>query len=198
LAEAEREARFRVLYDSTRVRLVAYALRRTDSPEDAADAVSEVYAIAWRRLDLVPPDDARLYWLYATCRKVIANQLRRDRHRSRLTERIGAQLRGAVASSPESSGAMMAALALRGLAEEDRELLMLVSWEGLSPAAIGRVLGCSPSAVRVRLHRARARLSREMEQLELLPKRTSPSRHSQLQSTIPATTRDGEEVPKEA
>lgn len=31
--------------------MLGYALRRADSPEDAADVVSETFMIAWRRLD---------------------------------------------------------------------------------------------------------------------------------------------------
>ncbi|HEU5026845.1 MAG TPA: sigma factor-like helix-turn-helix DNA-binding protein [Spirillospora sp.] len=40
------------------------------------------------------------------------------------------------------------------------ELLRLAAWEGLDQVAIATVLGCSKKAVRVRLYRARARLSR--------------------------------------
>jgi RNA polymerase sigma-70 factor, ECF subfamily len=53
------------------------------------------------------------------------------------------------------------AAALARLPERDQEMLRLVAWEGLTDAgALGLVLGMSPSAVRVRLHRARRRLRR--------------------------------------
>lgn len=58
----ERAERFRVLYDGTRPRVLAYALRRTASPEDAADVVAETFAIAWRRLDVIR-DEVGLIWL---------------------------------------------------------------------------------------------------------------------------------------
>ncbi len=48
------------------------------------------------------------------------------------------------------------------LAPDDRELLMLVSWEGLSPAEAAKVLGLSALATRSRLHRARRRLRAQM------------------------------------
>ena len=38
---------------------------------------------------------------------------------------------------------------------------MLVGWEGLRSAELARLLGCSPTAARIRLHRARARLIAE-------------------------------------
>src|ERR687898_3426352 len=44
----------------------------------------------------------------------------------------------------------------------DQEILRLVAWDGLAPAQAGMVLGCSPGAARVRLHRARRRLAQEL------------------------------------
>ena len=76
-----REDRFCALYERTRPRIVAYALRRTSSREDAADIVAETYEIAWRRLDDVPAGDAGLLWLYVTARYVAANHGRRTRRR---------------------------------------------------------------------------------------------------------------------
>jgi RNA polymerase sigma-70 factor (ECF subfamily) len=47
--------------------------------------------------------------------------------------------------------------ALAALAPRDRELLLLVEWEGLTPAEAAAVVRRPPVAVRVRLHRARRR-----------------------------------------
>ena len=46
--------------------------------------------------------------------------------------------------------------ALASLSEEDREVLLLVSWDGLTNAEAANVLSCTESTFRVRLHRARA------------------------------------------
>jgi RNA polymerase sigma-70 factor (ECF subfamily) len=53
--------------------------------------------------------------------------------------------------------------ALAELPEDDREVLVLVAWQGLSPKDAARVVGCSSAAFRVRLHRARKRLGQAME-----------------------------------
>ena len=45
-------------------RLLAYALRRTASSEDAADAVAETFGIAWRRFDQLPQGESSVLWLY--------------------------------------------------------------------------------------------------------------------------------------
>ncbi|WP_448641755.1 RNA polymerase sigma factor [Geodermatophilus sp. URMC 63] len=48
--------------------------------------------------------------------------------------------------------------ALGRLSAEDRELVTLVAWEGLTPAQAAVALGIAPGTARVRLHRARTRL----------------------------------------
>ena len=53
--------------------------------------------------------------------------------------------------------------ALGSLSEPEREIITLTAWEGLRPRQIARVLGMSPNAVRIRLHRARARLREQLE-----------------------------------
>jgi RNA polymerase sigma factor (sigma-70 family) len=56
--------------------------------------------------------------------------------------------------------------AFERLSDDDRELLSLVAWEGLSGHEIAKVLGCSRGAARLRLHRARKRLAKELAGLD--------------------------------
>lgn len=63
---AERRERFCALYEQNRPRIVAYAMRRCPSREDATDLVAETFLIAWRRLDDLPTGEGALLWLYAT------------------------------------------------------------------------------------------------------------------------------------
>jgi RNA polymerase sigma factor (sigma-70 family) len=48
--------------------------------------------------------------------------------------------------------------ALNDLADIDREIITLIAWDELTPAEVAQVLGLSANVVRVRAHRARARL----------------------------------------
>ena len=58
---------------------------------------------------------------------------------------------------------------LARLAPKDREVLLLVAGEELSPSEAAAVLGLAPEAVRKRLQRARERLARGMrEEQDLL------------------------------
>ena len=51
----------------------------------------------------------------------------------------------------------------RALPEQDREVLLLANWEGLTPAEIAIVIGVPAATARTRLHRARGRLRAELE-----------------------------------
>jgi RNA polymerase sigma-70 factor, ECF subfamily len=54
------------------------------------------------------------------------------------------------------------AAALARLNDADRELLLLIAWEALSPAEAAAVLGIKPATARVRLLRARRRLTQAL------------------------------------
>ncbi len=153
------QAEFSRLYREQGRALLTYALRRVEDREDAADVVAETFLIAWRRLGEVPKDTGARLWLYAVARRVIANLHRTERRRTRLGQRLAESLRTELATQAAPRGEAAAALrAMAGLGDEDRELLLLVSWDGLSPSEAARVLRISSLAARSRLHRARRRL----------------------------------------
>jgi RNA polymerase sigma-70 factor (ECF subfamily) len=141
--------------------ILGYALRRTRSPEDAADVVAETFLIAWRRLGEVPLDGEARLWLYGTARHVLANQVRGARRRDRLTERLRDELRQQLPVLQVNEGSVIPE-ALAALREADRELLMLIGWEELTPTEAAGALGISPLAARTRLHRARRRLRAQL------------------------------------
>jgi RNA polymerase sigma factor (sigma-70 family) len=163
--DAARE-RFEALYSANLSRLLAYAVRRTSTPEDAADAVAETFVVAWRRIDEVPTGEEARLWLYGTARRVLANQRRTDVRRTQLSERLRAELTS-LPQTPHTRLEEVDAMrrALDRLRPDDRELLCLIAWEGLGPAELARVLGCSPNASKIRTHRARRRLRRELAAL---------------------------------
>jgi RNA polymerase sigma factor (sigma-70 family) len=165
-SESERERRFDVLFATYSTDIVAYCGWRAPSASDAQDAVADVFLTAWRRLDQLPEGDAARVWLYATARRVIANQRRSSRRRVALQERLAfeAAARPQERPPPESEETLVHA-ALRRLGPRDREVLLLAEWEGLSPAQIAAVLGCLTVTARGRLHRARRRFQVAFEEL---------------------------------
>jgi RNA polymerase sigma-70 factor (ECF subfamily) len=167
--------RFRRLFAATERDLLAYVLRRVDRPEDAADVVAETFLVAWRRVDALPPDDEARLWLYGVARRQLANQRRSRLRRSRLADRLRAELPIALAGarSPEDHRAAAVRAALARLEEEDREILRLTSWEGLTPSEIAAVVGVPAVTVRSRLHRARKRLRAELLEQDAGPLATT-------------------------
>jgi RNA polymerase sigma-70 factor (ECF subfamily) len=137
--------------------ILGYLLRRVQPPEDAADLMAEVFAIAWRRIDDVPPGEETRLWLYGVARNVLNNHRRGAQRRDKLAERLREEL--ALRTPPPESGlALEVHEALAALSESDRDILTLCAWEQLTPAEIAELLGLEPGTVRARLSRARSRL----------------------------------------
>jgi RNA polymerase sigma-70 factor, ECF subfamily len=164
-SESERRRRFDALFEAYSSDIVAYCGWRAGSAGDAQDAVAEVFLTAWRRLDRVPDGDAARVWLYATARKVIANQRRSRLRREALHERLALEAAPVPEESAPDGEAALVREALRRLGPRDREVLLLAEWEGLSPKQIASVLGSPAVTARGRLHRARRRFRAVFEEL---------------------------------
>lgn len=155
------EADFRRLYERTSPRVFGY-VRRYCCDGDCDDVIAEVYLVAWRRFADLPADVVP--WLLGTARRVLANHWRSRDRRERLTVELRGLHRVAgadCASEVVERSDMLAALGR--LSPDDREILLLSGWDGLDPAAIAKVVGCSVVAARARLRRARGRLQAGFE-----------------------------------
>lgn len=164
--------RFEALFDAHHRAILAYALRRTSRPADAADVVAETFLVAWRRLDDIPPRDEVL-WLYAVARRVIANARRGELRRGQLAQRLRDALQAVDHPPQHDPRSDRLGAALDTLQPDDREIIRLAYWEDLTPTEVAQVMGMPASTVRVRLHRARTRLRTALSQPQ--PARTPPS-----------------------
>lgn len=144
-------ARFEELYRRHGGRVLAYVLRRA-SPALADDIVADVFLVAWRKLDELPADP--LPWLLGVARKTLANRRRGEERAVALQHRLAFE-RAAVIAGDRDDIDERVIRALSRLPERDRELLMLLAWDGLSQAEVAEVLGVRKNTVAVRLHRAR-------------------------------------------
>jgi RNA polymerase sigma-70 factor, ECF subfamily len=149
---------FELLYAEHAPSVKAYVLRRA-AASAADDVVAEVFVVCWRRFEEVPADP--LPWLLGVARRVLSTQRRSERRRGALRDRLAETAWDPAAAAPEvDDGALASALAR--LSGTDRELLLLIAWDGLSPAQAATVLGVKPVTVRVRLLRARRRLTQAL------------------------------------
>lgn len=162
--------RFAAIFDRHIDPVRRYVVRRVGTSR-SDDVVSEVFRIAFERrhaYDLGA--ESALPWLFG----IAANVVRRD-HRSQARgiaalERLGR--RASVSIDPLLDAAEridarndVADLsdALFSLSEEEREVLLLVAWEELTPAQAAEALGLNPQTARTRLFRARQGIRRYLE-----------------------------------
>jgi RNA polymerase sigma-70 factor, ECF subfamily len=171
---ADPQLRFDSLFLAHHDAIYRYCLRRLGR-SDAEDAAADVFAVAWRRLDEMPTGDRSRAWLFGVAYRVVGNQFRSRRRRTNLSTRLAALGAGrdrAVVESGPVGEVDLLLLALDQLSLADRELLRLTSWDGLTRSDIAFVLGIKENAVDQRLHRARSRLKRRFDLLNIAPSRT--------------------------
>jgi RNA polymerase sigma factor (sigma-70 family) len=136
------------------------------------DVVSEVFRVAFERRETFDvAAGSALPWLYG-----IATNLVRREHRSharRLAalgradgrrEPVGDPLLDVAARIDARSDVRDLGAALISLSDGEREILLLVAWEELTPTEAAAVLGMPPETARTRLHRARLHIRSRLEQ----------------------------------
>lgn len=167
---AARRNRFRALYDEVYDDLWRYVQRRSVNETEAHDTLSDVFLVAWRRFDDMPTGDEARPWLFGVARNQLRSGWRRRERNSAIIDRIADELvaspnQGTSLDPVEPTEAASLLEAMKRLRASDQEIIRLVAWEELSHREIATVLGCSENAVAIRLHRARARLTRALERI---------------------------------
>jgi RNA polymerase sigma-70 factor (ECF subfamily) len=138
--------------------LTAYFERRVQARTDAADLLAETMLHAWRRVAALPRGDAtgRRMWLFAIASHVLSNHRRSTGRHAALAERLRNHLR---TNSPADAADHAVEIAVRDAIERlpapQRELVMLVHWDGFNLAEAAHVLGINPSTARGRYGAAR-------------------------------------------
>jgi RNA polymerase sigma factor (sigma-70 family) len=154
-------SRFEQVYRAHAGAVRTYARRRSD-PQTADDVVADVFLVAWRRLGDAPADDP-LPWLLAVARRTLANRRRTVVRELALRAWVRSHQPEPLLGPPEPTEIAEAVLAaLAQLGWHDREALLLVASEGLTPAQAAVVVGIRPNTFSTRLSRARRRFQRAL------------------------------------
>jgi RNA polymerase sigma-70 factor, ECF subfamily len=173
-------SRFEQMYRAHADAVATYARRRSGA-QTADEVVADVFLVAWRRSDQVSDDP--LPWLLGVARRALANRRRTVARERALHGRMRSLLpdpMGASSAADHGDGAVRGALSR--LDERDREVLLLVAWEGLTPAQGAAVIGVRPNTFSTRLSRARRRFQRALAAEQpgcspgSRPRTTEPSR----------------------
>lgn len=153
---------------------IARLVHRLVGWNDSDDVLQEVFIAAWSALPRFRADSEISTWLYSIaiiqCRRHRRNLAMRIRNRKKLLARkkaIGAQRKAASgAASRLEESAEQIYVALNGMSQRDREVIVLCGLEGNTVDEAARLLGIRKNTTEVRLHRARAKLKELLRQTE--------------------------------
>lgn len=163
--EEESRAGFECFVRQVSPALLGYFARRIIPREEAADCVAEVLLILWEKRTKLPEgNDERRAWTFGIARNVLRTATRRSVRHYTIAEALRQELMLTGRSEPSSAGeASGLQAALLELSNSDRELVLLIAWEGFSLADAAALLGIRADAARARYSRARRRLSSQLE-----------------------------------
>jgi RNA polymerase sigma-70 factor (ECF subfamily) len=165
---------FAALVESHQERLLRLCDRLLGDAEEARDAAQDVFLKAYRKAGEARPQGQVYTWLYRIAVNHCLNKLRR-RKLVRFLRWEGSEERDAPAFDPPDSAADPAAAlesrrrwqttrrAIASLPENQRAVLVLIRFEGMSYRQAAEVLGITEGAVESRLVRAMRRLEAAQE-----------------------------------
>jgi RNA polymerase sigma-70 factor (ECF subfamily) len=151
---------------------------RTGDAAVAEDVTSVVFLEAWRRRDhVVLEQRSALPWLLGVANHTSRNATRSIRRHSQALRRLDGRR-----SSPNDDAVIdrldaeislgVVNEAVRDLTEQDREIVLLVFWSGLSYEATAVALGIPVGTVRSRVSRTRRKLQLRLGHDERVTKET--------------------------
>ena len=164
------------LYDQVAPWVMGLTFRILQDEDEAGEVVGDVFVQVWRHID---QHDARrgplVPWILSIARNRALDMLRRRRRWWRKTERI-AQAQGEpednVASTPHEASVpgwpvhREVHAALAALPEEQRRVVLLSYFEGLSHREIARRLRQPLGTVKTRMRMAHQRLTERLKHLK--------------------------------
>jgi RNA polymerase sigma-70 factor (ECF subfamily) len=164
-AVAVRNAQFVALYEDVHLQAWRLALYLCGRHEDAEDLLAESVALAIRGFENLRDSTRFKAWFMRLMRNLHIDHLRRRKRQLDVADFGGDQIvwerlgRYPTMTGPHKRLELRAVFrAMDRLPEALRTPLALSALEGLDLQEIGQVMGVSPGAVKVRIHRARRKL----------------------------------------
>jgi RNA polymerase sigma-70 factor (ECF subfamily) len=158
-------AAFAELVERYQPRLRYYLRKMLRDPQDADDALQEVWFDAFRALPRLADAGALRAWLYRIARDRAVRQLRRRRPPRQGLEELDPIDERTEAEDFAEDDAQRIHAALDELAEEHREVLVLRYVETMTYEEIARVVGRQVGTIRSRLHYAKHALRNALERM---------------------------------
>jgi len=162
--DEERRRRFEETARGLVEPLRRFLARRTDAAT-ADDVLADTLLVCWRRADQIPAE--ALPWAYGVARNCLANAERGERRQRRVAAKMATLSPPEVVPDPaDDPGDEAVTAALAQLRPAEADLLRLWAWEQLGPGEIAVVLGITPNAASIRLHRARQHLAAKLRKID--------------------------------
>lgn len=162
MLEDSKEDDIQVVLATLLPELVGYFMRRLRNIDDAADAAADTIEVLLRKQNTLPSDTKSLRrYSFGVAKKVLLQAYKRRLMHSELAEKLKRELVETSILLPTIDDELSGALSRLG--HKDRELLLLVAWEGFTVAEAGAILRLSAPAARKRYSRVRARLRTELD-----------------------------------
>jgi len=154
--EAEHAQAFEDFFDAHYERLLRVLYLSTGNRHEAEDLAQDAFVRVYERWSRVGGIENPAGYLY----RVALNARRSRLRRVRVAAAKALRLRPEPPPDPHDAAEdrLTVRRALATLPDGQREAVVLVEWLDLTDAEAGQVLGCTPGAVRTRLHRARSAL----------------------------------------
>ena len=169
-AQSGDRAAFAALVREHQDEVYTLARRLVGDPHLASDVAQEALIRAWRALPKFRGDARLSTWLYRiTVNTAWTHKKRAGRHQGASIDDHHELAAPVDASHPETAGEILELrgrlrVALDRLPDAQREVVVLKDIYGWSHAEIAESMEISVTAAKVRLHRARARLAKDLEE----------------------------------
>jgi RNA polymerase sigma-70 factor (ECF subfamily) len=164
---------FAQLYAQYERLVFRYAYHVLGNRDDADDMLQETFVRAYQAIGGFRGQAGLHTWLLKICANLIRNHRRQELRRREISLEGQPEyaLRADLGEGPQAvmeraQDTELLRLALQSLPPNQRELIALREYEGLSYQEISQVLGGSPITIRVKLFRARNRLKERFESLQ--------------------------------
>ena len=160
-----------VALDDHYPQIARYVRSMVRDPVEAEDLTQETFLRAHRRRASLHDPKAAMAWLYSIATHVCLDRLRQQARQTTAQSEVDPGALAAPDPEPSAvlraeqedmSGCVQAYVA--DLSDSYRAVLLLHDEEGLSAPEIAGLLGESVGSVKIRLHRARRRLRRALEE----------------------------------
>jgi RNA polymerase sigma-70 factor (ECF subfamily) len=165
VAKGDREA-FAALYDRLATPLYSLGLKMLGSEAEAQDLLQEVFLSVWNKASTFDPERGSAFsWTVTQMRNRAIDRIRSKRRRGELMDTFGPDLeptggetRSAADNCQISEQARQVRDAMGKLSDDQRNVLRLAFFEGMTQAEIAKKLHEPLGTIKARAHRAMARL----------------------------------------